>query len=75
MHCQATSFEDNLTLMIVSLGQPQVVLGMPCVTVENPPIPFSPFSPTDCTLLSHFSFNDFIAVAFPDLAGDLDIQI
>ena len=45
------------------------------VTVENPLIPFSPFSPTDCTLLSHFSFNNFIAVAFPDLARDLDIQI
>ena len=45
------------------------------VMVEDPPIPFSPFSLTDCTLLSHFSFNDFIAVAFPDLARDLDIQI
>ena len=45
------------------------------VTVEDPPIPFSPFSPTDCTMLEHFSFNDFIVVAFPDLARDLDIQI
>ena len=45
------------------------------VTVEDPPIAFSPFSIVDCTMLSHFSFNDFIAVAFPDLAGDLDIQI
>ena len=45
------------------------------VTVEGPPIPFSPFSPTDCTLLRHFSFEDFVAVAFPDIAGDLDIQI
>ena len=36
---------------------------------------FSPFSPIDCILLSHFSFNDFIAVAFLNLAGDLDIQI
>ena len=45
------------------------------VMVENPPIPFSPFSLTDCTMLSHFSFNDFIAIAFPDLAGDLDTQI
>ena len=45
------------------------------VTVENPPIPFSPFSSVDCTMLSHFSFDDFIAVAFPDLAGDLDIQL
>ena len=46
-----------------------------CVTIEGPPIPFSPFSVADCTMLSHFSFNDFITVAFPDLAGDLDIQI
>ena len=45
------------------------------VMVEEAPISFSPFSLTDCTLLSHFSFNDFIAVAFPDLAGDLDIQV
>ena len=45
------------------------------VTVEEPPIPFSPFSSADCTMLSHFSFNNFVAIAFPDLAGDLDIQI
>ena len=45
------------------------------VTVEEPPIPFSPFSSADCTMLSHLSFNDFIAIAFPDLAGDLDVQI
>ena len=45
------------------------------VMVEDPPILFSPFSLADCTMLNHFSFNDFIAVAFPDLAGDLDIQI
>ena len=45
------------------------------VTVEEPPISFSPFSLADCMLLSHFSFKDFIAVAFPDLAKDLDIQI
>ena len=48
---------------------------IPFVTVEDPPILFSPFSLADCTMLDHFSFNDFIAVAFPDLAGDLDIQI
>ena len=48
---------------------------LPLVTVEEPPIPFSPFSLTDCTMLSHFSFNDFVAIAFPDIAGDLDIQI
>ena len=45
------------------------------VTVEDVPIPFSPFSLTDCTMLNYFSFEDFIAVAFPDIAGDLDIQI
>ena len=37
--------------------------------------PFSPFSLAYCTMFSHFSFNDFIAIAFPDLAGDLDAQI
>ena len=45
------------------------------VTVEEPPTPFSPFSSADCTMLCHFSFNNFVAIAFPDLAGDLDIQI
>ena len=45
------------------------------VTIENPLIAFSPFSLANCTLLSHFSFNDFVVVAFLDLAGDLDIQI
>ena len=45
------------------------------VTVEDPPISFSPFSLADCMLLSHFSFNYFIAIAFLDLAGDLDAQI
>ena len=44
------------------------------VTVIETPTPFSPFSPTDCTLYSHFSFNDFIRIAFPDLTGDLDDQ-
>ena len=45
------------------------------VMVEEPPISFSPFSLVDCTMLNHFSFNDFVAIAFPDLARDLDIQI
>ena len=45
------------------------------VTVEGPPTSFSPFSLADCTMLSHFSFNDFIAITFPDLAGDLDVQL
>ena len=43
--------------------------------VEEAPTSFSPFSLVNCILLSHFSFNDFVAVAFPDLARDLDIQI
>ena len=45
------------------------------VMVQEAPISFSPFTATDCTLLSHFSFNDFITLAFLDLAEDLDIQI
>ena len=45
------------------------------VTVMEAPTPFSPFSPTNCTLYSHFSFNDFVMVAFPDLTGDLDDPI
>ena len=45
------------------------------VTVQEVPTSFSPFSLVNCILLSHFSFNDFIAIAFPDLAGDLDVQI
>ena len=45
------------------------------VTIEEPPIPFSPFSLADCTMLNHFSFNDFIAIAFPDIARDLDVQL
>ena len=40
------------------------------VMVEEAPTTFSPFSLVDCMLISHFSFNDFIAVAFPDLARD-----
>ena len=54
---------------------PQLPIQSLIVTVENPPVPFSPFSLVNCTMLSHFSFNDFIALAFLDLAGDLDIQI
>ena len=45
------------------------------VMIEDPPASFSPFSPVDYTMLNYFSFNDFIAIAFPDLAGDLDVQI
>ena len=54
---------------------PQDIPSEPAVTIEDPPILSSSFSYADCTMLSHFSFNDLIAVAFPDLAGDLDIQI
>ena len=43
--------------------------------VEEAPSSFSPFSLADCTLLSHFSFNDFITIALPDLAEDPEIQI
>ena len=45
------------------------------VMVEGPPISFSLFTLADCSLFLHFSFNDFVATAFPDLAKDLDIQI
>ena len=45
------------------------------VTVVEAPILFSPFPSTDCTLYSHFSFDDFVMVAFPDLTRDLDDQI
>ena len=45
------------------------------VTVGEPRICFLPFTSVDCTIFSLFSFNDFIATAFPDLVKDLDIQI
>ena len=45
------------------------------VMVEETPTSSSPFSLVNCMLLSHFSFNDFVTVAFLDLARDLDIQI
>ena len=45
------------------------------VMVEETPTSSSPFSLVNCMLLSHFSFNDFIAIAFPDLARDLDVQM
>ena len=51
------------------------VFFLPSITVEDLPISFSPFSLADCTMLDHFSFNDFVAIAFLDIAGDLDIQI
>ena len=45
------------------------------VTVEEPPISFSPLTLADCMALSHFSFNDFIAIDFLDLGKDLEIPI
>ena len=45
------------------------------VTVEEAPTSFSPFSLVDCMLRAHFSFNDFVTVAFLDLARDLNTQI
>ena len=45
------------------------------VTVEEAPISFSPFPSTNCMLYSHFSFDDFVMIAFPDLTRDLDDQI
>ena len=45
------------------------------VMVQEAPTSFSPFMTVDCMLLSYFSFNDFVTLAFPDLAEDLDIQI
>ena len=45
------------------------------VTVVEASISFSLFPSTDCTLYSHFSFDDFVRIAFPDLTRDLDDQI
>ena len=48
--------------------------GTLCVMVEEVPTLFSPFSLVNCMLLLHFSFNDFITVAFLDLARGLNTQ-
>ena len=45
------------------------------VTVIETLTSFSPFSPTDCTLNSQFSFDNFVMIAFLDLTRDLDAQI
>ena len=58
----------------VGVGEVEQGLGH-IVTVEEPPISFSLFTSADCSLFSHFSFNDFITTAFLDLAEHLDIQI
>ena len=36
--CQATAFDNNLSLMIVGLGRAQIVLGMPWLMKNNPRI-------------------------------------
>ena len=58
-------------LTISFLGYP-LCIG---VTVEEAPISLSLFPPIDCTLYSHFPFDDFVMIAFPDLTRDLDDQI
>ena len=65
------SFSHHLIIIYIQ----SAVTVLQSVMVEGPPISFSPFILADCTLFSHFSFNDFITTAFPDLAKDLDIQI
>ena len=42
------------------------------VTVMEAP---TSFSPINCTLYSHFSFDNFVMIAFPDLTRDLDNPI
>ena len=64
---------DWLTEGVLELGSRNYDGGN--VTIEDVPILFSPFSAADCTMLNHFSFEDFVAIAFLDIAGDLDIQI
>ena len=38
VHCKATAFEDDLSLMINGLGRAQIVLGMPWLIKNNPRI-------------------------------------
>ena len=45
------------------------------VKVEEVPSYFSPFSDLDYLLFLHLPFDDFILLAFPDLAKDLNAQI
>ena len=47
----------------------------PPVMVGEAPLSFPPFTLVDCSLFSHFSFDDFITIAFLDLAEDLETQI
>ena len=59
---------DHLALILRT-----IILSL--VTVMGAPTSFSLFSLTDCTLYSHFSFDDFVMRAFPDLTRDLDNPI
>ena len=43
------------------------------VTVEDPPISFSPFTLADCMLFSHFSFNDWVATRLSRRSGHPDL--
>ena len=38
VHCKTTTFEEDLTLMIIGLGWAQIVLGMPWLMKNNPHI-------------------------------------
>ena len=49
-------------------SEPQGYKGGNVTVIETPTL----FSPTDCMLYSHFSFNHFVMIAFPDLTEDLD---
>ena len=66
--------EDESMTSYHNMGEVEQGLGH-IVTVEEPPISFSLFTSADCSLFSHFFFNDFITTAFLDLAEHLDIQI
>ena len=71
MQMDVYSFGSIMLQVVLSRPGPEAL----SVTIEDPPVSFSPFSLVDCTLLEHFSFNDFVAIAFLDIARDLDIQI
>ena len=73
--CRAHSLTRLLTDNSITFVCLLSTFYMNFVMVEEAPTSFSPFSLIDCTLLSHFSFDDFIAVAFLDLARDLDALI
>ena len=77
--------QEELHAKVTNLGKNSLILGYMWlrkhnptidwekgVMVMGPPTPFSPFSPTDCMLYSHFSFDNFVMIAFLDLTRDLD---